>query len=233
MPSGSALDVSAPNAFNQGVFGLTNVQEAEWLVTSSKDGRILSVQRGAASEAGFMLRHAEKIRWGGRVVAVAGFGVSAYRIATAAPEEQGQVIAEEAGGQLGGMAGTGLAVAGCVLFGVASGGVGLFLCGLAGGIVGGVGGSIVGGAMAQSGGSKRADEDCPNCHDAPRGRSGSGLSLTALEALGAPRGALTSGDIEMLRKWLAGQAPEAGRPGPLSAEDREFMLRWLDSLPPR
>ena len=41
----AALDVSSPNAFNQGAQAITNVEEAEFLVVGDQSGRIVSVQR--------------------------------------------------------------------------------------------------------------------------------------------------------------------------------------------
>jgi hypothetical protein len=229
VPTSSALDVSVPNDFNRGTFNLTNVEEAEWLVTTSKDGRITSVQRGGASESSFLMRHSGKLRWGGRVLLVGGLGISAHRIATAAPEERGTVIAEEAGGQLGGAAGASLAVAGCVFFGIATGGVGLFVCGLAGGIAGGVGGSLAGGALARSAKSSSNEAPCPSCHAQQREQAArvTPLDFSALDAIGKPKGGLTIDDVQLLERFLAQPSRE------VSPSDAEFMRNWLKSLPPR
>lgn len=149
----NVLDVSVPNEFNQrgANQAITNVEEAEFLVTASREGRIIAVERISGSvEPGFLMRNAGMVRWGGRVLLVAGFAVSGYRIATASPQERPVVVGEEVGGQAGGFAGMGLGTAACIFFGIATEGIGLFLCGLAGGIGGGVLGSMGGGAAARS-----------------------------------------------------------------------------------
>lgn len=157
---GAALDVSAPNAFNQqGTLpGVTNVEELEVLVVTNQSGRIVSVEQleqGAnaisrSSEAGWAFRNAGNIRWGGRILFVAGLAMSGYRIAEATPQERPVVVAEEAGGLGGGWAGGALATAGCIAFGIATEGVGLLLCGLVGGAAGGALGSAGAGAAARS-----------------------------------------------------------------------------------
>ena len=168
VPRSAALDVSGPNAFNNGEYNLTNIEEAEFLVVANREGRIVNVQRIAetGAEAGFLMRNAQAIRWGGRVLFVVGAAMSAHRIATASDADRPIVAAEEAGGQLGGMGGTALAVAGCLFFGVATGGVGLFICGLGGGIVGGLAGSAVAGGVARSirDGGSTGGPVCPSCH---------------------------------------------------------------------
>jgi len=202
------LDLSAPNEFNQ--FGqlpdITNVEEADLLVVANQQGRLVSVQRlQGVEEASFLLKYGSEIRWGGRIVFVAGLALSAYRVAEAPPDQRAIVASEETGGQIGGFLGTAAAVAGCVALGIATGGVGLFLCGLAGGIIGGVGGSAIGGGIARSfepyGGPSRPmtqaeseeaartidranlRQPCPSCHELRREwderlrfRSPSGLS---------------------------------------------------------
>ncbi|MEL6272355.1 MAG: hypothetical protein AAFR22_21305, partial [Chloroflexota bacterium] len=78
----AVLDVSSENTRAFKVLdGLENIEEFELLVTEDGKGRILSVEKGAAvdSTPGFMMRHANKIRWAGRAVFVVGLGVSAYR----------------------------------------------------------------------------------------------------------------------------------------------------------
>ena len=103
-----------------------------------------SLEEGGASWAA---RNGGAIRWGGRILLVAGVAYSGYRIASASPEERPRVIGEEAGGQVGGLAGSALATAGCIAFAIATEGIGLLLCGLAGGVIGGGVGSAVGGAV--------------------------------------------------------------------------------------
>jgi hypothetical protein len=146
----AALDVHEPNAFNQGVEALTNVEEAEFLVVGDQTGRIVSVQTVKSLEEGgasWAVRNAGAIRWGGRILLIAGVAYSGYRIGSASPEERPRVIGEEAGGQVGGIAGSALATAGCIAFAIATEGIGLLLCGLAGGVIGGGAGSAVGGAV--------------------------------------------------------------------------------------
>lgn len=152
MPGSAALDVSGPNAFNEGgtMPDITNVEEAEWSVVANQERRIVSVERTNGPRPSWAMRNAGAIRWGGRILLVGGLGVSAYRIATAPPEQRNRVIGQETGGQVGGFLGTGAGVAGCVLFGIASGGWGLFVCGLAGGVGGGMIGSSVGGGVVDT-----------------------------------------------------------------------------------
>jgi hypothetical protein len=149
----AALDVSQPNAFNRygNAEAITNIEEAEFLVVGDQTGRIISVQsveslntRGAS----WATRNAGVLRWSGRLLIVAGAAYSGYRIATASPEDRVRVIGQELGGQAGGFAGGALGTAGCVTFGIATEGVGLFLCGLVGGVGGGVVGSYVGGKVS-------------------------------------------------------------------------------------
>jgi hypothetical protein len=146
---GAALDVSEANAFNLDAEAIKNVEEAEFLVVGDQSGRIISVQSvksGGAGETSWALRNAGKIRWGGRILLIAGLAYSGYRIATASKEERPRVIGEEAGGLFGGLAGGAAATAGCVAFAIATEGLGLFLCGMAGGVLGGGVGAAVGGA---------------------------------------------------------------------------------------
>jgi hypothetical protein len=145
-----ALDISSPNDFNLGADALTNVSEAEVLVVGDQTGRIISVtSTKALNDGSWIFRNAENIRWGGRIVIVAGLAYSGYKIATADPKNRPRVIAEEAGGQIGGFAGAAIAGAVCLGFGIATGGVGLFACGVIGGIIGGLGGSALGGAAVE------------------------------------------------------------------------------------
>jgi len=214
MPRSAVLDLSAPNEFNQGLERLLNVDEAEFLATANHEGRLVSVQRMTGSgEASFLMRHSGKIRWGGRALFVVGLAVSAYRIANATPEERPVVFAEEGGGMAGGALGTGGAVAGCLLLGVATGGVGLFVCGLAGGIVGGALGSTIAGSVMR--GLQEASPPCPSCHALQReweaNRSFSGLRSMGLlrtpnsnlsdDLPGSPA-ILTPEEISMVRRWL-------------------------------
>lgn len=225
VPRTAALDVSGPNAFNAGEYNLTNIEEAEFLVVANREGRIVNVQRIAetGAEAGFLMRNAQAIRWGGRVLFVVGAAMSAHRIATASDADRPIVAAEEAGGQLGGMGGTALAVAGCLFFGVATGGVGLFICGLGGGIVGGLAGSAVAGGVARSirDGGSAGGPVCPSCHamqrDWDRARAFPGFSA----------GLGSSGS------WPLDAAPLSTRRGldgsvPLDPAAEAAIRRWLE-----
>jgi hypothetical protein len=60
------------------------------------------------------------------------------------------VIGEEGGGWLGGLSGTALATGACIALGVATEGLGLFLCGFAGGLGGGILGSYFGGEAGEA-----------------------------------------------------------------------------------
>ncbi len=158
----AALNVSEPNAFNLGQDAITNVEEAEFLVVGDQSGRIISVQTVKSLESGgrsWIFENAGAIRWGGRIVLVAGLAYSGYRIASASPEERPRVVGEEAGGLGGGLAGGALATAGCIAFGIVTEGIGLLLCGLAGGVVGGAAGSYAGGAFASGGWIQRWAEE--------------------------------------------------------------------------
>ena len=154
----AALDVSQSNAFNLGQDAITNAEEAEFLVVGDQSGRIISVQSVESLQSGgrsWIFENAGAIRWGGRLVIVAGLAYSGYRIATASPEERPRVVGEEAGGLGGGLAGGGLATAGCVAFGIATEGLGLLLCGLVGGFVGGAAGTYAGGEFLGGGWTQR------------------------------------------------------------------------------
>lgn len=166
IPRLNVLDVSAPNAFNLGQDTLTNISEAELMAIANHEGRILNVQRNSGSvQPGFLMRNAHAIRWGGRILFVAGLGYSGYRISQATPEELPVVVSEEVGGHLGGGAGTALGAAGCVFLGITTGGFGLLVCGLVGGFVGGAVGGAAAGGLAEF--AQRGFGDatvCPSCH---------------------------------------------------------------------
>lgn len=140
----------------QGMLDPFNESEAEFLATCGDDARILTVEpmntavKGelVAGSTRWMAQHATALRWTGRGLLAVSLATSGYRIATAGEAESAHVWGEEIGGQTLGIGGAVLAGAGCVAFGIATGGVGLLLCGLAGGLAGGVGGSILGGAIA-------------------------------------------------------------------------------------
>ena len=147
VPSSAVADVNA-------VLGAERsahlVKEIEVLVTMDARGNVTNVRPNPTSSLG---RSTGYLRWGGKAVLVVGIGISAYRIGTASKEELPRVIGEEAGGWTGGLGGAALVAGGCIAFGIASGGIGLFLCGLAGGIAGGIGGSYVGGEIGEHAGS--------------------------------------------------------------------------------
>ncbi len=156
------LDVSQPNAFNRGEYKLTNVEETEVLVVGDQSGRIISVQTVESLQRGgrsWIFENAGVIRWGGRLLIVAGVGYSGYRIASASPNERPRVIGEEVGSHVGGLAVGALATTGCVAFGIVTEGVGLFMCGLVGGAAGGSAGSYVGGAFASGDSTQRWVEE--------------------------------------------------------------------------
>ena len=89
------------------------------------------------------------LRVGGQLFGVAGFTYSAYRISNAPRAEQPRVIMEEAGSQVGGLVGFELGMAGCILAGVATGGLFLIVCGVGGGLLGGAAGHYGGGLASQ------------------------------------------------------------------------------------
>lgn len=76
------------------------------------------------------LRRAGKASW------ITAGGISVYIILDAPPEKRKSVAAQEVGGLAGGAIGLIGAEAGCVFFGLASGGIGLMICGLLGGLIG-------------------------------------------------------------------------------------------------
>jgi hypothetical protein len=158
----AALDVGQPNAFNQGAEAITNVEEAEFLVVGDQQGRIISIQAVESLKSGglsWAARNATAIRWGGRLLLVASFIYSGYRIASASPQQRARVASEEVGGQIGGIGGGALATAGCIAFGIVTEGVGLLLCGLVGGAVGGGVGSYLGGKIADWAGESAGTGD--------------------------------------------------------------------------
>jgi hypothetical protein len=122
------------------------VQELEVLVFTDARGAVTSIRPNPTSALG---KAAPGLSWAGRGLIVVGVGVSAYRISTATSEELPRVVGEEAGGWGGGYAGASLGAGACILFGIATEGVGLLLCGLVGGAAGGVGGSYVGGEIGE------------------------------------------------------------------------------------
>lgn len=92
-----------------------------------------------------MLKGARYLKYGGRVIVVISIATTAYTLLTASQEDMERIFAEEAGGFIGGGAGSSLAVGLCLVFGVGTGGWGLLACGALGGIGGGALGSYLGG----------------------------------------------------------------------------------------
>lgn len=111
----------------------TLIPEQEMLVTTDVRGRIVAVQPNPTSS---LARGEPYMRWGGRGLLALGVGVSIYRIATASEEDRGVVILHEVASHGGGLVGAGLGASGCVVFGVATGGVVLFACGFVGAFLG-------------------------------------------------------------------------------------------------
>jgi hypothetical protein len=97
----------------------------------------------------------------------------------------------------------GLGAAACLAFGIATEGLGLFLCGLAGGALGGYGGSALGGSIGRGGGSTDRSP-CPSCHGlmrewesrAPLRATGHGGFTTR------PDGRLSLEDLARLHRFL-------------------------------
>ncbi len=140
----SVLDGITPSEFNAPDPGmLSNPGEFDMLVTTNAEGELLSVQRvtTGAEPPGWLMRNQGTVRWGGRLLMVAGAGLSVYRIATASDAERPRVVVQEGGSWGGGFLGAELGTGACIAFGIATEGVGLLLCGLVGGVGGGYLGS--------------------------------------------------------------------------------------------
>lgn len=90
------------------------------------------------------IKGARYLRYGGRVLVVFSLATTAYVLLTAPEEELERLLYQEVGAVAGGALGSGLAVGGCLVFGVATGGWGLLACGIIGGGLGGWGGSVAG-----------------------------------------------------------------------------------------
>ena len=223
----AVLDVSRGNEFNrQGALRqLRNNLEREWQATTDSRGRIVSVQEGSGPP-GFAMRNARALRWAGRGMVGVGLGLSAARIATAAPEERAAVLFEEGGGQIGGALGGALAVAGCILIGGVTAGVGLFVCGFVGGVIGGVAGGMAGGALeadlAATSGPR--ESECPTCHELQRRAQATGT-------LDVPVELVLPTPIEASLLDLLLSAEEAGTvPTP---EQLGTFQQWLELSPPQ
>jgi hypothetical protein len=144
VPAASVVDVNAAMGTNRMP---SLVYEAEMLVFTDARGSITSVRPNPVSSLG---RATPTLRWVGRGFLVIGIGISAYRIATATPEELPRVLGEEGGGWLGGFGGSALGAGACIAFGIVTEGFGLLLCGAVGGIGGGLAGSYLGGELGEA-----------------------------------------------------------------------------------
>jgi hypothetical protein len=90
------------------------------------------------------IRGARYLRYGGRVVVVLSIATTGYVLLTTPADQLERVVYEEAGAAGLGAAGTAAAVGLCLVFGVATGGLGLLACGALGGVAGGALGSYAG-----------------------------------------------------------------------------------------
>lgn len=222
MPRGNAIDVTQNNAItSRWVRETPNFQEMEFMAVADNQGRIVSVERmSGGTRPGFFMRYSGAIRWGGRILVVAGPAIAAARVATAPEGERLNVAAEEGGSMLGGALGTSLAVGGCIALGIATGGVGLFVCGLVGGGIGGYLGSAAGGNMMR--GLQAGGRPCPSCHALQREwEARRSLRTFDLVSFGATR---LSGGEAISRD---GRAPGTRA---ITAEEQAQILRWLDSV---
>jgi hypothetical protein len=230
IPRGNVLDVSQPNAVTRLWSQTPNIDEMEFMATANHEGRIVSVERAAPSgRPGVLMRYSGAIRWGGRILWVAGAAYSGYRVATAAPEERTVVAAEEVGSMAGGAAGSALVAAGCLALGAASGGVGLLVCGLLGGAIGAGVGSWAAGGLARdlqqgTGGDSRA---CPSCHALQREWE---QQRTLSNLSGFPTNADLFGS-GLDQPNLGQPLSTRGVPGtlPLTQEELDMIRRWIGS----
>ncbi|MFE4748961.1 DUF4157 domain-containing protein [Streptomyces mirabilis] len=226
----AAIDLTVPSEFNE--FGVLedvmNKPEFEVVVAGRGNARVTSAQvlEGATQEPAFLLRHSGKIRWAGRIVAVAGLAYSGYRIAHAPAAHRAEVVGEEVGGQIGGFGGTALGAAGCALLGIATSGFGLLLCGLAGGLVLGVGGSALGGAMGRElDSAPERDIVCPSCHALQRAWARREALEPALEFR------LTLQERARIADWAEEREARArkSRAVPaLTPEELRLLSEWLE-----
>lgn len=178
----SQANTLTPGEVAQGFEPPLNAEEAEFLAMAERDTRVLTVEplakAGAVKgelvpgSARWMAQNAAHLRWAGRGLIVVSLGISAVRIASASEANRAHVIGQEAGAHAFGIGGAVLAGAACVALGVATGGVGLFLCGMAGGLLGGLAGSAVGGATADALNRPTAPNDPFNLLGPQPGQSG-------------------------------------------------------------
>ena len=222
VPSGHVLDVSQPSVLTAGRTQIPNLDEIEFQLATDERMRITHVQpvRGGSAQQGWLMRNSGRLRWAGRGLIVLDLARVGYTISEATPEERPIVIAEEAGGVAGGALGTAAAVAGCIAVGVATGGIGLFICGLAGGIAGGVAGTAVAGGMARDLSAGRGGVPCPSCHQMQRewsARQQSRFSLPTRTESG-----LTEPELRALTEWInQASVPQT---------DEEILLQWMQAL---
>ena len=120
----------------------------------------------AARTNRFVNRLPVHIRWAGGAMWFVTAGFALYEIASAPPERQAEVAAEQAGGLAGAAGGTALVEGVCIGFGIATEGVGLLVCGLLGGTLGfEVGRRAAPGLVQQAG---QAQLDCNrSCESLP------------------------------------------------------------------
>lgn len=220
IPRTNVIDVSRPNPITNLWAQSPNIEEMEFMATANHQGKIISVERMTGStRPSALMKYSGAIRWGGRILIVVGMSLSTYRIATAPESEKLTVAAEEGGGLFGGAAGTALAVAGCVGFGLATGGLGLFICGLIGGVVGSTVGSAAASGMVSS--LQTGSTPCPSCHALQREWKASrplnyfqNLPTQILKSNderlsidGRSQGtrALTAQELKIIRQWLSEQ----------------------------
>ena len=94
------------------------------------------IMQSAAKTNEFINRLPRRLRWAGRGLWVAQAGISIYVILSAPAGQRGQVAQQEAEGAIGGVAGAGIGEGVCIVFAIATEGLGLILCGLVGGFAG-------------------------------------------------------------------------------------------------
>lgn len=122
------------------------IKESEVLGVEDMSKHVSKVELNERSGKG--MKYSTKLRLAGGALTALDWGSVAYRIGSADPRTRHLVIGEELGGQIGGWGGSALGTLVCILAGIASGGVGLFVCGFVGGMALGIGGSYVGHHLA-------------------------------------------------------------------------------------
>ncbi len=162
-----------------------------------------SLPEAVAGEQAFA-RNLRFFRYGGRVLLVVGAGMSMYRVASAPPEQQGRVAAQEAGGwALSLPAGAAGAEAGAALGGALGIETG------PGAIVLAAFGALVGGAIGFFGGQEAADELYNVGEDFSRGMRQLSNPATLIETE-----TLMFGSPEDRRRYYEMRELETGEPSP-------------------